>query len=143
MRMASEDRCRLTYAEGIRIRTEAQRPYLKKAAVLLMAALGVVIVGGFVSNFLAGLPIYGSGSGVRLLGQMILEGDAGAIETLYDFTDRMNFITFTGGGLMAFGLAFFVLADTEGREAVKKANDEKEQGIREAQEGTSDDHQRR
>lgn len=135
MRMASEDRCRLTYAEGRRISTEAQKPYLKKAAVLLAAALGIVIVGGFVSNFLAGLPIFGNGSGVRLLGQMILEGDAGAVETLYDFTERMNFITFAGGGLMAFGLAFFVLADVAGREALKKANDEKEQSIREVQEG--------
>lgn len=133
--MASEDRCRLTYAEGKKIRYEAQLPYIKKAAVLFAAALGVVIVGGWVTNLLAGLPIFGNGSGVRLLGQMILEGDAGAIETLYDFTDRMNFITFTGGGLLAVGVAFFVLADAEGREALKKANDEKEEVFKKVQEG--------
>lgn len=132
--MASEDRCRLTYAEGKKIRYEAQLPYIKKAAVLFAAALGVVIVGGWVTNLLAGLPMWG-GSSVRLLGQMILEGDAGAIETLYDFTDRMNFITFTGGGLMAFGVAFFVLADAEGREALKKANEEKEEVFKKVEEG--------
>lgn len=100
--MTSEDRCRLTYAEGKKIRYEAQLPYVKKAAILLAAALGVVIVGGFVTNLLAGLPIFGNGSSVRLLGQMILEGDAGAVETLYDFTERMSFISFAGGDAVAY-----------------------------------------
>lgn len=131
--MTSEDRCRLTYAEGRKIRYEAQLPYMKKAAVLFAAAFGVLIVGGWATALLAGLPM--GGNSVRLLGLMILDGDAGAIETLYDYTERMTFISLTGGGLMAFGLAFFVLADAEGREALKKANDEKEQGIREVQEG--------
>ena len=131
--MASEDRCRLTYAEGRRIRTEAQKPYLKGVS-LCMAIAGIILAAGLAANsMLTGIPI--SGSGTEILGERILGGDAGAIEALTDYMSRGTFISMMTGCWMGGAIALLFFGDIRAKEALKKANDEKEQRIREAQEG--------
>lgn len=117
--MTSEDRCRLTYAEGRRIRDKAIRPYMRSLAILMLIGIAVLLVGQWVSEMLAGVPIGASGTGV--IGERILEGDAVAIGVLI--------FVWLGGMCVGGALILMIFSEVAAKKALKEANDEKEQRI--------------
>lgn len=122
--MASEDRCRLTYAEGNRIRREVQQPYMTKGAWLLAAGVVELLASIAVANAVAGLPVF-MGDGFEALADAILGGDADAVGRL------SRYLTVSDGGLIismalvSGGMAYWLVGDQMARQALKKANDEK------------------
>ena len=131
--MTSEDRCRLTYAEGRRIRDKAIRPYMRNLAILMLIGIGVLLGGLWVSEMLAGVPIGASGTGV--LGERILEGDAGAIGVLTDYVSNLQMSAWLSGMCVGGALMLMIFSEAAAKKALKEANDEKEQRTGEAQEG--------
>lgn len=122
--MTSEDRCRLTYAEGNRIREEATWPYTKKGMYLIAAGTVTLLASVIAANLAAGLPAL-ERDAFGTLCDAILNGDAGAIarlSTLNKVTDIGNFIATL---LVAGGAAVWAFGDWKAKEALKKANDEK------------------
>ena len=122
--MTSEDRCRLTYAEGNRIREEATWPYTKKGMYLIAAGTVTLLASVIAANLAAGLPVL-ERDAFGTLCDAILGGDAGAIDRLSTFnkiTDIGNLATTL---LVAGGAAVWAFGDWKAREALKKANDEK------------------
>ncbi|MBO4763706.1 MAG: hypothetical protein J5485_03715 [Candidatus Methanomethylophilaceae archaeon] len=123
--MTSEDRCRLTYAEGNRIKNETVRPYAIKAAWMMAIGLLAFIVIEVVAHVAAGLPIF-ENEPIRVLGEAILGGDEGAIDRIgrYSSLSGIGFAAFmmcvVGAGACA------AIGDLRAKEAMKKANDEKE-----------------
>lgn len=122
--MTSEDRCRLTYAEGTKIRFEAQKPYYKGMAFCMAVGAIIMLAGSVANSLLAGIPILENGT--TILGERILGGDAGAIETLKDYMSRGAFTSLMAGCLIGGGMALMFFGDIRAKEALKKANEEKE-----------------
>lgn len=122
--MASEDRCRLTYAEGNRIKEEAAQPYVKKGAWLCAGGVLALLASLAIANVAAGLPVF-MGDSFEALTDAILGGDADAVVRLA----RYNTVS-TGGLIMSMalvfgGLALWEVGEWSARQALKEANDEK------------------
>lgn len=122
--MTSEDKCRLTYAEGNRIRLEAQKPYYKGMAFCMTVGAIIIIAGSAANHLLAGIPI--AGDGAEILGERILGGDAGAIETLTDYMSRGTFTSLMAGCWIGGAIALAFFGDIRAKEALKEANEKKE-----------------
>lgn len=122
--MASEDRCRLTYAEGNSIRREAMQPYMTKGARLCVAGVAVALISAAGANAVAGLPVF-MGDSFEALTDAILGGDADAVVRL------SRYLTVSGAGLIISialvfgGMGFWAIGDWMARQALKEANDEK------------------
>lgn len=123
--MASEERCRLTYAEGRRIRDKAIRPYMRNLAILMLIGIAVLLVGQWISELLAGVPI--GASGTNVLGERILEGDAGSIGVLTDYVSNLQIIAWLGGMCVGGALMLMIFSEVAAKKALKEANDEKVQ----------------
>lgn len=124
--MTSEDRCRLTYAEGNRIRQEATWPYTKKGMYLIAAGMVTLFASAIASHLAAGMPAL-ERDAFGTLCEAILNGDAGAIARLSTFNKITDIGTFATTLLVAGGSAVWAFGDWKAREALKKANDEKTQ----------------
>ena len=122
--MTSEDRCRLTYAEGNRIKQEAARPYVTRGAWLCMGGVLVVLASLAIANVAAGLPVF-MGHSFEALTDAILGGDANAVGRLARYETVSTCGQFISMALVFGGLAQWGFGDWIARQALKKANDEK------------------
>lgn len=122
--MTSEDECRLTYAEGRRIRTEAAWPYVLKGGALVIAGMTVGFASTLISHAAVGMPY--KTDMVRYLGGRILNGDAEAIDLLLTYLDIWTIGVIICVGMVIGGLSIMGVGSIRAREALKEANKEKE-----------------
>lgn len=122
--MASEDRCRLTYAEGNRIREETTRPYSLKGMYCCAAAMVALLASFMLANAVAGLPVLEQ-NGLEALTDAILGGDADAVDRLGLYLKVNDLGIMASTGLIFGGTAIWAFGDWLGRQALKEANDEK------------------
>lgn len=122
--MTSEDRCRLTYAEGNRIREETTRPYSLKGMYCCGAGMVALLASFMLANIVTGIPVLEQ-NGLEALTDAILGGDADAVDRLMLYLDVSSLGIFTCTGLVVGGTAIWAFGDWLGRQALKKANDEK------------------
>lgn len=119
-----EDACRLTYKEGRRIRMEAGRPYMRAALTALIPA-GILAGATLMTELMDGTLL----SRPPDLDVLLAQGEIS--QPVHDYLKHYAMglgpaIAGTIFGAMGTMLAMVTLSDHASKEALKKANDEKE-----------------
>lgn len=121
--MTSEDRCRLTYAEGKRIYESTTSRYLTRGAVWLMIGIIILIALDQIETVKLGLTPFSDVDSI--LTDRVLSGDLQAILDLREY-DRMRSAGIWGFvGCLAAAMMWFYTGTKKAKEALKEANEEK------------------
>lgn len=121
-----ETECRLTFAEGRRIRREAEKPYWLKTTLCMLAAFA----------FLAGMSLYADieydvlWEGIKGIENRILAGDFQAIVDYHHYNSLMDTGVIFSIIFILFAMGYAILGHLAGKKALKEANEGKAERCR-------------